>query len=57
LIGSPETVRAKTKKFVDIGFNHIICLFATPGIPADVRQGWAERFAKEVAPAFTATPV
>jgi alkanesulfonate monooxygenase SsuD/methylene tetrahydromethanopterin reductase-like flavin-dependent oxidoreductase (luciferase family) len=56
LIGSPETVRRKTQNFIDIGFNHIICLFATPGVPPEVRQRWAERFAKEVAPAFTATP-
>jgi alkanesulfonate monooxygenase SsuD/methylene tetrahydromethanopterin reductase-like flavin-dependent oxidoreductase (luciferase family) len=53
LIGSPETVRAKTQKFVEAGFNHIICLFATPGIPVDVRQEWARRFAEEVAPSFS----
>lgn len=55
LIGSPETVRAKTQKFVDLGFNHIILFFATPGVPLDVRQEWAARFAKEVAPAFSST--
>jgi alkanesulfonate monooxygenase SsuD/methylene tetrahydromethanopterin reductase-like flavin-dependent oxidoreductase (luciferase family) len=55
LIGSPETVRAKTQKFLDAGFNHIICLFATPGIPLQVRQEWAVRFAKEVAPSFSSS--
>lgn len=53
LIGSAETVRAKLQKFVDAGFNHIICLYSTPGIPVDVRQEWSRRFAAEVAPHFS----
>ncbi len=54
LIGSPETVRRKVQLFVDAGFNHFLLFFATPGVPLEVRQEWARRFAKDVAPAFNA---
>ncbi len=50
LIGSPETVRQKLQAYLDVGFNHVILHFATPGIPVDVRHRWATRFAREVAP-------
>jgi alkanesulfonate monooxygenase SsuD/methylene tetrahydromethanopterin reductase-like flavin-dependent oxidoreductase (luciferase family) len=50
LIGSPETVRQKLRAYLDVGFNHVILHFATPGIPIDVRHRWATRFAREVAP-------
>jgi alkanesulfonate monooxygenase SsuD/methylene tetrahydromethanopterin reductase-like flavin-dependent oxidoreductase (luciferase family) len=50
LIGSPETVRQKLQAYLDVGFNHVILHFATPGIPIDVRHRWATRFAREVAP-------
>jgi alkanesulfonate monooxygenase SsuD/methylene tetrahydromethanopterin reductase-like flavin-dependent oxidoreductase (luciferase family) len=50
LVGSPETVRRKLQQYIDVGFNHIILHFSTPGIPAGVRRRWAERFAADVAP-------
>ncbi len=50
LIGSSETVRHKLQAYLDVGFNHVILHFATPGIPIDVRHRWATRFAREVAP-------
>jgi alkanesulfonate monooxygenase SsuD/methylene tetrahydromethanopterin reductase-like flavin-dependent oxidoreductase (luciferase family) len=50
LIGSPETVLRKLRAYLDVGFNHIILHFATPGIPVDVRHRWATRFAQDVAP-------
>jgi alkanesulfonate monooxygenase SsuD/methylene tetrahydromethanopterin reductase-like flavin-dependent oxidoreductase (luciferase family) len=50
LIGSAETVRRKLQAYLDVGFNHVILHFATPGTPVDVRQEWATRFAREVAP-------
>ena len=52
LIGSAPTVRRKLQRYLDIGFNHIILHFSTPGIPVDVRRGWAARFAADVAPHF-----
>ena len=36
--------------YLNIGFNHIILHFATPGIPVGVRHKWATRFANDVAP-------
>jgi alkanesulfonate monooxygenase SsuD/methylene tetrahydromethanopterin reductase-like flavin-dependent oxidoreductase (luciferase family) len=54
LVGSPETVRRKLQQYIDVGFNHIILHFSTPGIPAGVRRRWAERFAADVAPHFGA---
>lgn len=54
LIGSPETVRRRTQQFIDVGFNHFILHFATPGAPLQVRQKWAARFARDVAPYFSA---
>ncbi|MCW5770351.1 MAG: LLM class flavin-dependent oxidoreductase [Rhodospirillaceae bacterium] len=53
LVGSPETVRRRVQRYVDIGFNHIILQVATPGIPQRLRHLWMTRFAKEVAPHFT----
>lgn len=50
LIGSPETVQRKTRKFMEAGFNHFILHFATPGVPRSVRHEWAARFAHDVAP-------
>jgi alkanesulfonate monooxygenase SsuD/methylene tetrahydromethanopterin reductase-like flavin-dependent oxidoreductase (luciferase family) len=48
LIGSPETVLRKLQAYLDVGFNHIILHFATPGIPVGVRHRWATRFASDV---------
>jgi alkanesulfonate monooxygenase SsuD/methylene tetrahydromethanopterin reductase-like flavin-dependent oxidoreductase (luciferase family) len=50
LIGSAETVLRKLQAYLDVGFNHIILHFATPGIPVGVRHSWATRFANDVAP-------
>ncbi len=54
LVGSPETVRRRVQRYVDLGFNHIILQVATPGVPMWQRQQWLARFAGEVAPAFSA---
>jgi alkanesulfonate monooxygenase SsuD/methylene tetrahydromethanopterin reductase-like flavin-dependent oxidoreductase (luciferase family) len=56
LIGSPETVRRKLQAYLDVGFNHIILHFSTPGIPGAVRHRWAARFAADVAPHFSPRP-
>lgn len=50
LIGSPETVIAKVRDYLDAGFNHILVHAATPGVPRDVRRQWTRRFAVEVIP-------
>lgn len=54
LIGSPETVARRVQAFVDAGFNHLILHAATPGTPRDVQHRWTERFAREIAPRFSA---
>jgi len=53
LFGSPATVRERVQEYIDTGFNHLIVMAATPGIPQDKRRTWLERFAKEVAPEFS----
>jgi alkanesulfonate monooxygenase SsuD/methylene tetrahydromethanopterin reductase-like flavin-dependent oxidoreductase (luciferase family) len=54
LVGSPDTVASKTARYIEAGFNHIFVHAATPGVPHNVRRQWTERFAREVAPRFTA---
>jgi alkanesulfonate monooxygenase SsuD/methylene tetrahydromethanopterin reductase-like flavin-dependent oxidoreductase (luciferase family) len=54
LIGSPATVAAKLKRFVEIGFGSFILLFGSPGTPLEVRSRWAETFAREVGSRFSA---
>ena len=54
LIGSPDTVAAKLQRFVDIGFGSFILLFGSPGTPLEARSRWAEAFANEVGPRFSA---
>jgi alkanesulfonate monooxygenase SsuD/methylene tetrahydromethanopterin reductase-like flavin-dependent oxidoreductase (luciferase family) len=56
LVGSPETVRRRVQKYIDLGFNHIIMQVATPGVPQRMRHEWLSRFAKEVAPEFGMAP-
>jgi alkanesulfonate monooxygenase SsuD/methylene tetrahydromethanopterin reductase-like flavin-dependent oxidoreductase (luciferase family) len=56
LIGSAETVLRKLRAYLEIGFNHIILHFATPGIPIAVRHEWATRFARDVAPRISPRP-
>ncbi|MGA5546209.1 LLM class flavin-dependent oxidoreductase [Mycobacterium sp. NPDC051198] len=53
LIGSPETVRQKTQKFIDAGFNHFLLHTATPGVPVADRRRWLRRFSEEVIPHLT----
>ncbi len=56
LVGSPETVRQRLREYLDVGFNHVILHFSTPGIPVEVRRRWARRFAADVAPHFSTLP-
>lgn len=52
LVGSSQTVIARIRQYVDVGFNHLLLHSATPGVPRSVRREWSRRFAEEVAPAF-----
>jgi alkanesulfonate monooxygenase SsuD/methylene tetrahydromethanopterin reductase-like flavin-dependent oxidoreductase (luciferase family) len=52
IIGSPATCSQRVQHFVDCGFNHIILHTVTPGAPREAQHRWAERFARDVAPAF-----
>lgn len=53
LVGSPKTIKKRLQDYIDIGFNYIIILTNTPGIPSDIRKGWLRRFAQEIAPEFS----
>jgi alkanesulfonate monooxygenase SsuD/methylene tetrahydromethanopterin reductase-like flavin-dependent oxidoreductase (luciferase family) len=53
LIGSAETVRAKLKKYFDIGYNYILVVPSLPGLPHELRQDWLTRFARDVMPYFS----
>ncbi len=53
-VGSPETVRRRVAAYVDAGFNSFLIHTATPGVPRHHRQAWLGRFAREVAPHFSA---
>jgi alkanesulfonate monooxygenase SsuD/methylene tetrahydromethanopterin reductase-like flavin-dependent oxidoreductase (luciferase family) len=52
LVGSPDTVAERVRRYVDAGFNHLFLHTATPGVPHEVRRDWTRRFATEVAPRF-----
>jgi alkanesulfonate monooxygenase SsuD/methylene tetrahydromethanopterin reductase-like flavin-dependent oxidoreductase (luciferase family) len=52
LIGSAETVRAKLKRFFDIGYNYVLVVPSLPGLPHALRQDWLTRFARDVMPHF-----
>ena len=54
LVGSPETVSKRIEGLAALGFNYFMCSAATPGTPLDVRQHVMTRFAKEVAPKYSA---
>ncbi|MBN3801544.1 LLM class flavin-dependent oxidoreductase [Paraburkholderia sp. Ac-20336] len=54
LFGSPATVCERVQEYLDVGFNHLIVMAATPGIPQQRRREWLGRFASEVAPHFSA---
>jgi len=49
-------VRQRLREYLDVGFNHVILHFSTPGIPVEVRRRWARRFAADVAPHFSSVP-
>lgn len=53
LIGSPATVAAAVRQWVDAGFDRIILQCPMPGVPRAEQRAWIELFAKEVAPQFT----
>jgi alkanesulfonate monooxygenase SsuD/methylene tetrahydromethanopterin reductase-like flavin-dependent oxidoreductase (luciferase family) len=53
LIGSAETVRAKLRKYFDIGYNYILVIPSLPGLPHRLRQDWLTRFARDVMPYFS----
>ena len=55
-VGSAETVRERVQAYVDLGFNHFILQNATYGMPRAYRHEMWERFARDVAPHFTAAP-
>jgi alkanesulfonate monooxygenase SsuD/methylene tetrahydromethanopterin reductase-like flavin-dependent oxidoreductase (luciferase family) len=52
LVGSPDTVTDRIRRYMDVGFNHLLLHTATPGVPHEVRREWTRRFALEVAPRF-----
>lgn len=52
-VGTAETVKARVQQYVDAGFNSFLIQTSTPGVPRHHRQNWMERFAREVAPAFS----
>lgn len=54
LIGTPDTVERRITELADIGFNDIIITNAIYGVPRETRHAMLERFAREVAPRFTA---
>jgi alkanesulfonate monooxygenase SsuD/methylene tetrahydromethanopterin reductase-like flavin-dependent oxidoreductase (luciferase family) len=54
LVGSPETISNRIEALTALGFNYFMCSAATPGTPHEVRQEVMSRFAKEVAPKYSA---
>ena len=53
LIGSPETIRAELRRFVEVfGLDHLICRLYFPGIPHGFIMRELELLAQEVIPAF-----
>ena len=56
LVGSAETVCGRLQAYIDLGFNHFILQNATYGMPRAYRHEMWERFARDVAPHFSARP-
>jgi hypothetical protein len=56
-IGSAKTVRKKTEKFLEAGYNHILVNPTLPGLPHRLRQDWLTRFARDVMPYFASTSI
>jgi alkanesulfonate monooxygenase SsuD/methylene tetrahydromethanopterin reductase-like flavin-dependent oxidoreductase (luciferase family) len=53
-VGGAETVIRQVQNYIDCGFNNFMVMASSPGIPQGLRQEWLERFAKDVAPHFSA---
>ena len=49
-IGSPESVRAKVRKYLDLGYDYLLLNASTPGMPEHLRHDWLTRFARDVLP-------
>jgi alkanesulfonate monooxygenase SsuD/methylene tetrahydromethanopterin reductase-like flavin-dependent oxidoreductase (luciferase family) len=49
-IGSPESVRAKVQKYLDLGYDYLLLNASTPGMPEHMRHDWLTRFARDVLP-------
>jgi len=54
MIGGAETVRAKMRALLDVGYNYVILIPSIPSVPATLRQDWLTRFARDVMPYFRA---
>jgi alkanesulfonate monooxygenase SsuD/methylene tetrahydromethanopterin reductase-like flavin-dependent oxidoreductase (luciferase family) len=52
MIGSAETVRAKLRALLDVGYSYVILIPSIPSVPAALRQDWLIRFARDVMPHF-----
>ncbi len=55
LIGTPEQVAAQVRRYVDIGITQIVINAAQPERAKESRHRSLKRFAREVAPEFSAT--
>jgi alkanesulfonate monooxygenase SsuD/methylene tetrahydromethanopterin reductase-like flavin-dependent oxidoreductase (luciferase family) len=56
LVGSAQTVRARLRKLLDVGYNYVMVQPSVPGLPHQLRQDWLTRFARDVMPHFGAQP-
>jgi len=54
LIGSPATVRRQVARYAEAGFDRIVVQTAYAGVPRALRHESLRRFAREVAPEFSA---
>ena len=49
-IGSPDTVAAKVRRYLDLGYDYLLLNASTPGMPEAMRHDWLTRFARDVVP-------
>jgi len=54
LIGTPEMICERIRDMNKFGVNYFLCSAALPGMPQDFRQEMYTKFAREVAPQFSA---
>ena len=52
LVGTPDEVAERVRRYLDIGITHIVINTAQPGRPERSRRECMRRFAEEVAPRF-----